>query len=220
MKTSTILSSAIALALASPLAMAHKEGDFIVRAGAAVVAPNEDSSTVRIDGVGVPGTKATVNNDTQLGLTFAYMLTDHVGVELLAATPFKHSIGLKGLDPAVDGKLASAKHLPPTLTLQYFPLDSGSKWQPYVGAGINYTTFFEEDSTGVLPLTDVKLDDSWGLALQVGTDYMLTDRVMLNAALWYLDIDTKATANLGASRVAVDVDIDPWVFMVGVGYRF
>lgn len=218
MRTSTILSSAIALALASPLALAHKEGDFIVRAGAALVAPNEDSSTVRLDGTSVPGTKVTADDSTQLGLTLAYMLTDHVGVELLAATPFRHRLGLKGA--GLDGKLADVKQLPPTLTLQYFPMESSSKWQPYVGAGLNYTKFFDEDLTGALPLTDLKLDDSWGLALQLGTDYMLTDRVMINAALWYLDIDTKATAKLGATRVAADVDIDPWVFMVGLGFRF
>lgn len=223
MKTSTLVSSALALALVSPLALAHKEGDFIVRAGAALVAPNDDSSNIRINGTAAAGTEATVNNNTQLGLTFAYMLSDHVGVELLAATPFKHRVSVAGVAAGVDGKLADVKHLPPTLSLQYFPMDSGSKWQPYVGAGLNYTTFFDESLTGAQRangFSELKLDDSWGLALQVGSDYMLTDRVMINAALWYLDIDTEATANLGANRVAVDVDIDPWVFMVGVGYRF
>lgn len=225
MKTTTLLSSALALALAlaSPLALAHKEGDFIVRAGAAWVAPQDDSSNIRINGVAAPGTEATVNNDTQLGLTLGYMLTDHVGVELLAATPFQHRVSIAGVAPGIDGKLADIKHLPPTLTLQYYPMAPGSKWQPYVGAGINYTTFFDESLTGsqrANGFSNLKLDDSWGLALQFGTDYMITDRLMVNAALWYVDIETTATVNLGANRVAVDVDVDPWVFMVGVGYRF
>lgn len=82
------------------------------------------------------GTAATLDSDTQLGLNFAYMLTDQLGVELLAATPFSHDIGTKGLGGL---KLGSVKHLPPTLSLVYYPLDSKSAFQPYVGAGINYT---------------------------------------------------------------------------------
>src|SRR5690606_42037804 len=75
-----------------------------------------------------------------LGLNFAYMLTDKVGVELLAATPFSHDVGVTG----VLDKLGSIKHLPPTVSLVYYPLDNGSAFQPYVGAGVNFTCFFDE----------------------------------------------------------------------------
>ncbi|MNG17356.1 Outer membrane protein W precursor [compost metagenome] len=52
-------------------------------------------------------------------------------------------------------------------------------------------------------------------------DYMLTDNILLNAAVWYIDIDTKATTDLaGVGKVKVDVDVDPWVYMVGLGYKF
>jgi outer membrane protein len=68
--------------------------------------------------------------------------------------------------------------------------------------------------------SNLKLKNSVGLAGQIGADYMLTDHVMLNASVWYVDINTKATTDLGASRVRVNVDVDPWVYMVGVGYKF
>ena len=97
-----LAASLLALAVASPLAQAHKAGDLIVRAGAATVSPNEDSSNLSIAGAKVGGTKATLDSDTQLGLTGTYMLTDHVGIELLAATPFQHEVGVKGLG-ALDG---------------------------------------------------------------------------------------------------------------------
>ena len=97
MNKSLLGASLIALALAAPVAHAHQAGDFIVRAGAATVAPNEDSGNLKLDGVKVGGTKATVDSDTQLGLAFAYMITDHVGIELLAATPFQHEVSVKGL---------------------------------------------------------------------------------------------------------------------------
>lgn len=225
MKKALVL--AAALAAATP-ALAHEAGSFIVRAGAAHVAPNDSSSRVSTTATGsLPNTKATVGSNTQLGLTFAYKLTDHIGVELLAATPFSHRVGVKGgaLDGlGYSGKLADVKHLPPTLTLQYYPMAKESRWQPYIGAGINYTTFFQEKLTSEQKgngFSSLSLSDSWGLAGQIGMDYMLTDRLMFNVAAWYIDIDTKATlrhSSLGKTKV--NVDIDPWVFMVGLGYKF
>lgn len=225
MKKSLVIASLLALGAASPVAHAYKAGDFVVRAGAARVAPEMGGSDVSSSATGkIAGSNATVSDDTQLGLTFGYMLTDHVGVELLAATPFKHSVSVKGLPAGLNGKLATIEQLPPTVTLQYFPMDSSSKWQPYVGAGINYTTFFNEDLTDgrkTQGFSHLDREDSWGLALQAGIDYMLTDRVVLNAAVWRIGIDSHATARhpvLG--KVKVSVEIDPWVYMVGVGYKF
>jgi outer membrane protein len=222
MRKSLLALSILATALAAPLAQAYEAGDVIVRAGAATVDPHEDSSTLKLNGATLGG-QATVDSDTQLGLTGTFMLTDNLGIGLLAATPFQHQVGVKGLG-ALDGKLADIKHLPPTLSLQYFPLAASSRLQPYVGAGLNYTTFFDEDLTSQREgqgFSNLELDDSWGLALEAGVDYMLTDNLLVNATVWYLDIDTTATADLaGAGQVKVDVDIDPWVYMVGLGYKF
>ncbi|MCO7513406.1 outer membrane beta-barrel protein [Pseudomonas guariconensis] len=227
MNKSLLGASLVALALAAPVAHAHQAGDIIIRAGAATVSPNEDSSALKLDGAKVSGTKATLDSDTQLGLTFAYMLTDHIGLELLAATPFNHTVAVKGLGPGLDGKLADIKHLPPTLSLQYYPMAPTSKFQPYAGIGINYTMFFDEDLSSARKqqgFSNLKLQDSVGLAGQLGMDYMLTDNLLVNASVWYIDIDTKATVDgpnaLGVGKTKVDVDVDPWVYMVGIGYKF
>ncbi|MGQ7956165.1 OmpW/AlkL family protein [Pseudomonas sp. SP16.1] len=222
MHKSLFTASLLALAIAAPLAQAHQAGDIIVRAGAATVDPREDSSALKLNDATLGG-QATVDSNTQLGLTGTYMLTDNLGIGLLAATPFEHSVGVKGLG-GLDGKLADIKHLPPTLSLQYFPLDKDSQMQPYVGVGLNYTTFFDEDLTSTREgqgFSNLDLDDSWGLALEAGMDVMLTDNLLFNAAVWYIDIDTTATTDLaGAGKVKVDVDIDPFVYMVGLGYKF
>ncbi|MCY4124629.1 MAG: outer membrane protein OmpW, partial [Pseudomonas sp.] len=72
--------------------------------------------------------------------------------------------------------------------------------------------------------SNLKLQDSVGFAGQLGMDYMITDNLLVNAAVWYVDIDTKASVNgpsaLGYSKTKVDVDVDPWVYMVGLGYKF
>lgn len=220
MRNSILAASLLALAVASPAALAHKEGDIIVRAGAVTVDPHESSGEINVGGVPQGGTKATLDSDTQLGLNFAYMLTDHVGIELLAATPFSHDVGTKGLGGL---KLGSIKHLPPTLSAVYYPMESGSVFQPYVGLGLNYTWFFDTELTSEAEgqgFNGLDMDDSWGLAYQVGADYMLTDNLMLNAQVRYIDIDTTGTTHLGAAKVEVDVDVDPFVYMVGLGYKF
>ncbi|WEK30546.1 MAG: outer membrane beta-barrel protein [Candidatus Pseudomonas phytovorans] len=227
MNKSLLGASLVALALAAPAAHAYQAGDMILRAGAITTAPNESSGDLKFDGNKVSGTKATLDSDTQLGLTFAYMLTDHIGLELLAATPFKHTVGVKGLGGGLDGKLADIKQLPPTLSLQYYPMEPNSRFQPYAGVGINYTLFFDEDLSSARKqqgFSNLKLQDSVGIAGQLGMDYMLTDNLLVNASVWYVDIDTKASVNgptaLGYSKTKVNVEVDPWVYMVGLGYKF
>lgn len=224
MRKTLLTASLLAAAIAAPAAQAFQAGDIIVRAGAITVDPHESSSNIFTPATNtLPGTSATLNSDTQLGLNFAYMITDKVGIELLAATPFSHEVGIKGMPLNLDGKLGDIKHLPPTVSAVYYPLDSQSAFQPYVGLGINYTTFFNEKLTDQRQgqgFSNLNLDDSWGLAAQVGMDYMLTENLMLNAQLRYIDIDTEASVNLGATKVKVDVDVDPMVYMVGLGYKF
>ncbi len=228
MKKTLLASSLIALALAAPLAQAHKAGDIIVRAGAVTVDPHESSSDIWVGALGtdVAGTKATLDSNTQLGLNFAYMITDNIGIELLAATPFSHDVGVKGMPgpfAGLNGKLGELKHLPPTLSVVYYPLDASSAFQPYVGAGLNYTWFFDTKLSSAAEnkgFSGFDLDDSWGLAGLVGLDYMLTDNLLLNAQVRYVDIDTKGTTSFGGREVEVDVDVDPFVYMVGLGYKF
>lgn len=132
-----------ATVLLSGAAQAYEAGDFIVRGGLASVNPDVDSGNLYAAGVELPDSKVDVNNETQLGLSLTYMIQDNFGIELLAATPFSHKLqgkdGLSGL-----GEFAEVKHLPPTFSVQYYPMDSSSLFQPYVGLGLNYTIFFSE----------------------------------------------------------------------------
>jgi len=228
MRKTLFTASVLAVALAAPFAQAHQAGDVIVRAGAITVDPREDSGDIYVGALNssVAGTKATLDSNTQLGLNFAYMLTDKVGIELLAATPFSHDVGVAGMPGGfsdLNGKLGEIKHLPPTLSVIYYPLDSKAAFQPYVGAGVNYTWFFDDklsSSAESKGFNGLDMKDSWGLAFQVGADYMLTDSLMINAQVRYIDIDTTGTTSYGGAKVKVDVDVDPMVYMVGLGYKF
>ncbi|WP_101757682.1 OmpW family protein [Oceanicoccus sp. KOV_DT_Chl] len=222
--------SAAIVAITLPCASnAHEQGDWVVRVGLAAVTPDESSSTISTTATGpLPGTEASVDNDTQLGLNIVYMWSDNIGIELLAASPFEHDIQAKGLDQylAVGSSidLGSTKHLPPTLSAQYYFGNKNSQIRPYVGIGINYTTFFGEDlssdAEAALAADNLKLDDSVGLATQAGVDWILDDQWLLNASVWHMDIDTEASFDSALGEVNVDVDIDPWAYMISIGYTF
>lgn len=200
---------------------AYETGDLIVRAGGAMVKPQDDSSLIELNGFAIPATGVEVDDNTQLGLTISYMLNSNWAIELLAATPFKHQVDAEGLGIEV----ADVKHLPPTLSAQFFPLGSDQAFKPYIGLGVNYTVFFGEDLRSefisVLGDGDIELDDSFGLAFELGADLALGDNWVLNTAVWKADIDTTAKISLDSgNRIEVDVDIDPIVYMIGVGYVF
>ena len=91
------------------------------------------------------------------------------------------------------GNIAEVDHLPPTLSLQYH-FNPDGRFRPYIGAGLNYTTFSNEDTKGALAGSDLELDDSWGAAGQIGADVGLNDNWFLNLAVRYIDIDSDARA--------------------------
>lgn len=210
--------------LAGPV-MAHQSGDFIVRMGGIKVAPDVSSDAFDSALPVVGGLEVDVDDDTQLGLTFAYMVTDSIGVELVGATPFTHDIIL---DTGGSGVvIGETSHLPPTLLAQFYAPQLGPV-RGYLGAGVNYTLFFDDsiDDAVVSPLlggadVDVKLSNSVGFAWEVGADFLINENWLLNASVWNIDIDTEARLYVNDARVdKIDVEIDPWVYMVGVGYRF
>ncbi|HCM06091.1 MAG TPA: outer membrane protein OmpW [Oceanospirillales bacterium] len=203
---STLLATSIAV-LGSSQVMAYEAGDIMVKAGIINVAPKDDN--LKISGVGT----VQVEDDTQLGLTATYMVTPQVGIELLAATPFKHSVELDG------DRIGTTKHLPPTISAQYYPMDSSSAIQPYVGAGLNMTFFFDE--AGAVKGNSLgPLGDSFGLSVSAGVNYDIDDKFMANLAVWYIDIDSELEGTNQALGKDYDVEIDPIVVMAGVGYKF
>ena len=215
-----------ALALLAGAAQAYEAGDMVLRGGFTTVAPDASSSELALNGAAIAGSEADVDDGSALGITFVYMMTDKIGLEVLASTPFSHDIdantGALGLGNVDAGE---TKHLPPTVSVQYFPMANDSAFQPYVGAGVNYTVFFDEEVSGtlegVLGPGDLDLDASFGLAVQAGFDYALNDNWVVNVGVWWVDIDTDATFTFDSGDVVTtDVEIDPWVYSLSLGYRF
>jgi len=217
----------VASCCALPLIAAAEQGDWLFRAGAHLIDPKSDNlENVLSPSPSEPsGLNLEVDDATGFTFNITYMVTENWGVELLAAAPYTHDIALSGI-----GNIAETKHLPPTLSVQYHFLPNGN-FRPYVGAGINYTTFFDEDFSSdflaavELPAdTRLELDDSFGASVQLGADIAFNDRWFVNVDVRWFDIDTDADVVIpgpDGGRLGLGaVEIDPIAYGITVGYRF
>ena len=181
---------------------------------------------IRVRGVGVfpqTGGSTTVGGHVQASDTgipeadFTYFFTPNIAAELIAGvTP--HRITAKGT-AVCDVDVGTVWLLPPTLTAQYH-FNPDGKIDPYLGAGINYTFFFDHHVPGS-PVNSVKYDNNVGGAIQAGFDYRIDDHWVVNFDVKQLFLTT--TAHLGTVLGPVEaknVDINPTLVGFGLGYRF
>lgn len=193
-----------ALALATP-ALAVEKGDWTFSVGAHVVAPKSGNGSLAGGAL-----DADVGNDWRPTITAEYFFSPNLGLEILAALPFEHDIKLNGV------AAGSTKHLPPTVSLQYH-FRNDSKVTPFVGAGVNYTAFFQEETTGPLAGTELSLDSSWGLAGHAGVDIEIGESKWLRIDARYIDIDTDVKVDGAAVGT---VNIDPMVYGAAFVWSF
>ncbi|MBB4346675.1 OmpW/AlkL family protein [Aliirhizobium cellulosilyticum] len=145
----------------------------------------------------------------------SYFFTDNIAAELILGTTYA-KINTTG---AADLDVGKAWLLPPTLTLQYHFTDLGA-FKPYVGAGINYSMFYNQSDKGGFKNLDVKNDFGW--ALQAGFDYMLDEHWGLNFDVKkiFLETDWKVDNSPLGVPLSGKAKIDPWLIGAGVTYRF
>ena len=185
-----------------------------VRLRAVGVAPDESAS------IGIIGGDVAISNALIPELDFTYFFTEHFAAELILGTA-KHDVqAINTL--AGDVNLGSVWLLPPTLTAQYHFYTSDQKvFKPYIGAGVNYTLFYNVKSGDV---AGVEYDNALGYAAQVGFDLMLDDTFFINfdAKRLFLSTDVTVDASNLAPGLSIpaEVDINPWLIGVGVGMKF
>lgn len=133
-------------------------GDFVVRLRAANVSPDESSSlgkkTDQAYGAGTaaalygnPGAELRVDDQWIPEIDFSYYFTKNIAAELILATGTRHDVKTSSAGALLTtNKLGSVNLLPPTLTLQWHFMPDQS-FDPYVGAGVNYTYFMDKNLT-------------------------------------------------------------------------
>ena len=175
---------------------------WLVRGGVSLIVPKSDNGSLLNNTADI-----TIDNRAGPTVTLSYFFTPNWAVDILGGLPFKHKINVNGT------QAGEAKHLPPILSLQYHFLPE-ARLRPFLGVGINYTTFLSEKLDNG---ADLKLKDSWGPAFQAGLDFAINDSWSVGTDVRYAKIKTDAEIN-GAK--AGEVAINPLVYSLNVGYRF
>jgi len=169
-------------------------------------------------------------SNVQTGLNLTYMATDHVGVEFMLTSPFSHKV--TGHDSVLPfaGQYGKIKQMPLSLTAVYYPLDKQSTFQPYVGAGINYTfASFKLNgawndarvAAGEDAVTAGEIEDALGVKnrlgfnVVLGADVSLTKNWLLNVHVRYVRTNNKAGDDEGVHMAKGTI-----YTMLGVGYKF
>ncbi|TRL39034.1 OmpW/AlkL family protein [Rhizobium straminoryzae] len=180
-----------------------------VRLRALGVVPNDKGSVN-----GVAGSDLNYSNSITPELDISYFFTDNIAAELILGTTSSKISGGGSLAGTPVGKTWL---LPPTLTLQYHFTDFGA-FKPYVGAGINYTFFYNESEKP--GFSNLKVDNHIGAALQVGFDYMIDQHWGVNFDVKKLFLETNWSADTAGGSLSGKAKLDPWLIGAGVTYRF
>lgn len=200
---------AVTLAFAAMPAFAQSAGSWSIGIGVHNVAPGSDNGTLAPTPLG--NLRMDVGSDARPTVTAEYFVRDNLGIEVLAALPFRHDISVAGV-----GKVGSTKHLPPTVSLQYHFGDG--KVKPFLGVGLNYTTFFSTKAGGAIAGANLDLSDSWGLAGHVGLDFRVGEKGAIRVDYRKIDIDTDVRLDGARLGTRNTVNIDPSVY--GIAYVF
>jgi len=198
----------VGAAFAPVVAMADA-GDIIARFRAINVNPDVSTTSTLSD------LNTDVKDATVPELDFTYMITNNIGAELILGTS-RHKVSTNAF-----GDIGKVSVLPPTLTLQWHFMPQNDVFRPYVGAGVNYTRFYNVGLNTSAGRIDVDRN-SWGGALQVGADFPIAKNVFINVDVKKLWISTDVRGTSGALDGAKlgTLDINPWVFGLGVGMKF
>lgn len=191
---------ALLLAGTSAAQAAAVEYAWQARIGVSTIVPTSESGSI------LPG-EVDIDSDTGPTINLAYFFTPNLAVDVLGGLPFEHDIKLNGT------KIGSTKQLPPIVTLQYH-FAPEARLRPFVGVGLNYTYFFDEELDNG---ADLELSDSWGAAFQAGLDVAIDDNWSLGGDVRYAKIDSDVKVN--GVKVG-SVDVDPTVYSLNLGYRF
>jgi len=226
-KTTTILSALLA---STPL-MAIDQGDILINARLLNIAPDVGSNQVMAGGAPLAAPAGIdVDDAYSLGVDITYMVTKNFGVELMLDTSSKHDI--TGTGNLAGVSVGDVTVLPPSVIAVWHFMPSNNV-RPYVGAGLNYTMFFSESTTGQftstidavagpgVTSTGLDVDDTLSVIVQAGVDIDINKDWYVSLDAKYIDMDTTATVQVnGTDTATVDFDLNPLILGVGVGTRF
>jgi len=201
----------------------------------------------------IPGASTSTSFSIIPMLDVAYYLNRNWAIEAICCVSPHHIQGTG----TIQSEFAHTWLFPPTLLLQYHFTNWGA-FQPYLGVGVNFTTYWgtrvnaQTWPLGIVPGSllgvggaaganlagvsaqyyNATVTPSWGVAGQIGADYMFNEHWGVNLDLKYIMMEPTVHANVAAFSpqaptlgalfipVRVYLPINPLVVSAGVTYRF
>jgi outer membrane protein len=176
------------------------------------------------------GVNLKAENLETLYVAYVRRITSELSVELAVGYPPLAKIKGKGLAyvgsvPYDGATISSARWIAPTLLLEYNFFPETALIRPFIGAGVNYTTFYDRDSTAQGSAasggpTRLSLTSSVGAAATAGINYRISERWHLHASYSISQVKTHLTANTDGVIRTTDISFGPQVFIVSGGFSF
>lgn len=200
----------VALVALMGMSASAMAGDWQVKMGVSALAPSVDNNVL------AGGALTNVEASSEIGFTpsVEYFFNENISAELLLATPFDHNVKASG------EKIASFKHLPPTITAKY-NFTNSSRFTPYVGLGA--TIVLPWDEQVAIDGAKLNADVGYGVAGQVGFNYqpVENDNWGVFADVRYADVKTELSLTQDGVKSEIgDLEVNPWVYTVGLSYKF
>jgi outer membrane protein len=188
------------------IAQQNTEGNWLVRGRAVNLAFQNGQADNIVTNVG----KVEAADRWIPEVDVSYFLTKNIAAELVLTYPQNINMNINGTNKG------TIKALPPSLLLQYHFTDFGA-FKPYVGAGLNYTLFSKRSN--ILNGAARVDQNSFGLAAQVGLDYVISKNWSINFDAKYVQMNTDVSLTASGAKVG-KVNLDPMLYGIGIGYRF
>lgn len=215
------------LGITSHQAMAASAGTQIVKGGYAHVGYHSQSGELSGD-LTPGGVLAEAADHGVAALTYEYFITDNWSLQLAGGYPPTVALVAKGTGSAL-GEVGETKTLFPAL-IGLYNYDVNKTVTVYGGAGINYTHYVDSKTYASYDnafggKSSVDIDDSFGGVVKVGFSIHLDETWLVDFAYskYWISADATiktATSGVGDVSRTIDLDVDPSVFSVMLGYKF
>lgn len=189
---------------------------------------------VSADDISGPYVPAGVNLDVKnlQTLYIAYVRHFHTHFDLELAFGLPPVTKTIGRGPAELGSvpyngqvISTARWFAPSLLFNYVFFSDAQALRPYVGVGVNYTRFYDRQSTAAGNAasggpTQLSLTSSVGPLGVVGLSYHWAPRWSAYASYTFSNVHTDLTANTAGVIRTTHVQFGPQALILSVGYSF
>jgi len=177
-----------------------------------------------------PGVNLDVKNTQTAYFAYLRRLSACWDVELALGVPPKTKTTGKGPEtlgsvPYNGVVISTAKWAAPSVIIDYKFLSEDSILRPYIGAGVNYTSFYDRQVTPAGEAatggpTRLSLTSSFGPVGTVGLKFQPTKHWQVIASWSITRVDTKLKIDTAGEIRTTNVHFAPQAVVVAAGYSF